>query len=179
MSLSYALLALLLDRPRSGYELNKAFEGSIGCFWKASHQQIYRELGKLEELGWVRAELVPQDGKPDKKIYSANELGQAELTTWTAQPADITPIKEEILIKLFVGTLVEPEVLKSHVQQHRQRFEGLLATYQTIAAKGFPDPRDLAVEDHLRYLTLRCGIRYATSWIGWCDEVLEYLTQLV
>jgi DNA-binding PadR family transcriptional regulator len=178
MSLSYALLALLLDRPSSGYELNKAFEGSIGCFWKASHQQIYRELGKLEELGWVNAELVPQVGKPDKKIYSVNALGRSQLIAWTARPADITPIKEEILIKLFVGTLVEPHVLQSHIQQQRQNYAALLATYQTIAAKWFPAPQNLPVEDHLRYLTLRCGMRYARSWIDWCDEVLAYLATL-
>ncbi|MBF2026323.1 MAG: PadR family transcriptional regulator [Oscillatoriales cyanobacterium C42_A2020_001] len=178
MSLSYALLALLTDCPSSGYELNRAFEKSIGCFWKASHQQIYRELGKLEELDWVNAELVPQQGKPDKKIYSITDLGRQELTVWITQPCTISPVKEEILVKLFVGNLVEPEVLRTHLKNHRQRYEERLALYRMIEAKGFSDVQRLSVEDHFRYLTLRCGIRDATSWIAWCDEVLEYLGTL-
>ncbi|MDX2229229.1 MAG: PadR family transcriptional regulator [Leptolyngbyaceae cyanobacterium bins.349] len=178
MSLSYALLALLIDCPSSGYDLNKAFENSIGCFWKASHQQIYRELGKLEDLGWVNVQRVPQDGKPDKKVYSVNAVGQQQLAAWVAQSCDITPIKEEILVKLFVGTLVEPQVLQAHVEQHRQQHEGLLAMYKLIETKEFPEPQTLDVADHLRYLTLRCGVRYATSWMAWCDEVLAYLATL-
>lgn len=178
MSLSYALLALLLDCPSSGYDLNKAFELSVGCFWRASHQQIYRELSKLEDLGWVEPELVAQDSKPDKKVYRLTELGRKELTAWTLQPCDITPVKEEILVKLFVGELVEPQVLQSHVDHHRQRYQERLALYQLIEAKEFSNPDVLSVGDRLRYLTLRCGIRYATSWMEWCDEVSDYLQTL-
>ncbi|EKQ70148.1 putative transcriptional regulator [Leptolyngbyaceae cyanobacterium JSC-12] len=175
MSLSYALLALLIDCPQSGYELNKAFDTSVGCFWKASHQQIYRELGKLEASGWLEAELISQQGKPDKKIYRVTESGKQALTAWIAQPCNITPVKEEILVKLFAGNLVEPEVLRNHVEAHRQGYAERLALYRMIEAKGFPDPQKLSVEDYFRYLTLRCGIQDATSWLAWCEEVLEYL----
>lgn len=179
MSLSYALLALLNDCPSSGYELNKAFETSVGCFWKASHQQIYRELGKLESWHWVSVELVPQSGKPDKKVYQMTALGRQELAAWVAQPADVPPIKEEILVKLFVGNLVEPAVLQRQITHHRQHYEALLATYRQIEAKGFPDRAQRDRADQLRYLTLRCGIRYATSWLEWCDEVLAELDTLI
>ncbi|MCS6814837.1 MAG: PadR family transcriptional regulator, partial [Cyanobacteria bacterium] len=60
MALSHALLSLLLHQPSSGYDLAKQFdcsvEGSVGFFWGASHQQIYRELTRLEEQGWLRSE---------------------------------------------------------------------------------------------------------------------------
>lgn len=178
MSLSYALLALLSDRPSSGYDLNRAFEKSVGCFWRASHQQIYRELGKLEESGWVDAELISQQGKPDKKIYSITQVGRQHLTTWITRPCDISPVKEEILIKLFVGGLVQPDDLQKQILNHRQQYEERLALYRMIETKGFLNVHQLSVEDHFRYLTLRCGIRDATSWIDWCNEVLEYLETL-
>ncbi len=66
MALAHAILAALLDCPCSGYDLRKRFEGSVGFFWQASFQQIYRELGKLEELGWVESEAIVQQGRPDK-----------------------------------------------------------------------------------------------------------------
>ena len=176
MSLPYALLALLLDCPSSGYDLNKRFETSVGCFWKASHQQIYRELSKLEQAGWVEAEHQAQSGKPDKKIYHLTAIGREELARWTAQPCDITPIKEEILVKLFSGGLVDPTVIRQHLEAHRRQYQGLLALYRTLETTAFPgDVTALTVPDHLRYLTLRCGIHYATGWIAWCDESLAYL----
>ena len=39
----------------SGYELAKTFDSSIGFFWKADHQQIYRELSKLRIAAISRA----------------------------------------------------------------------------------------------------------------------------
>jgi hypothetical protein len=41
-----------------GYDIRKRFEGSVGFFWQANFQQIYRELGKLEEQGLVRSEAI-------------------------------------------------------------------------------------------------------------------------
>lgn len=175
MSLSYALLSLLVDCPSSGYDLNKAFENSVGCFWKSSHQQIYRELSKLEGLGWVSVELIPQSGKPDKKQYRVTVKGQQALADWITQPADINPIKEEILIKLFVGHLVEPAVLKRQIEDHQQRHQDLLATYKLIEATSFPETSSRSQVEQCRYLTLRCGIQYAISRIDWCNEVLAYL----
>ncbi|MER7163689.1 PadR family transcriptional regulator, partial [Streptomyces lydicus] len=47
MSLPHAILTALLEKPSSGLELTRRFDRSIGYFWSATHQQIYRELGKL------------------------------------------------------------------------------------------------------------------------------------
>ena len=54
MSLSHALLAALSQQSATGYELAQHFDGSLGHFWKASHQQIYRDLAKLEAQGLVQ-----------------------------------------------------------------------------------------------------------------------------
>ena len=44
MSLAHAVLTSLIEKPSSGYELARRFDKSIGYFWHATHQQIYREL---------------------------------------------------------------------------------------------------------------------------------------
>ena len=49
MALSHAIMTALLEDDLSGYELAKRFDTSLGFFWRASHQQIYQELRKLEE----------------------------------------------------------------------------------------------------------------------------------
>ena len=60
MSLKHAMLVSLAERPASGYDLVRRFDRSVGYFWRASHQQIYRELPKLEAAEWVSAEAVAQ-----------------------------------------------------------------------------------------------------------------------
>ena len=62
MALEHAILVALLEQPGSGYELARRFERSIGRFWTATHQQIYRVLGRMEGDGWVRSEQVTQQG---------------------------------------------------------------------------------------------------------------------
>ena len=55
MSLRHALLGLLADKAASGYELTKQFELSLANVWSASHSQIYPELQRMAERGWVVA----------------------------------------------------------------------------------------------------------------------------
>ncbi|HJR40413.1 MAG TPA: PadR family transcriptional regulator, partial [Nocardioidaceae bacterium] len=58
MALEHALLVSLSERPGSGLELSRRFERSIGFFWNATHQQIYRVLRRMEDDGWVSSSTV-------------------------------------------------------------------------------------------------------------------------
>jgi DNA-binding PadR family transcriptional regulator len=177
MALAHAILALLVTGPQSGYDLTKNFEESVGCFWKATHQQIYRELAKLEAQGWVKPQTVFQEGRPDKKVYDITESGQKHLASWVAEPCDAMPIKEELLVKVFVGSLVPTPILRQQFLQHRQIHVDQLAHYHQIEAVEFPNVKALTLEAKLQYLVLRRGIRYETDWVSWCDEALALLQE--
>jgi DNA-binding PadR family transcriptional regulator len=66
VALEHALLVALREQPAAGLELARRFEKSIGFFWHATHQQIYRVLARMERDGWVTVETVGQAGRPDK-----------------------------------------------------------------------------------------------------------------
>src|SRR5258707_7166523 len=66
MSLPHALLTALVEHPCSGSELAERFDRSIGYFWNATHQQIYRELARLEEAQWIEA-LPAESGRGRKR----------------------------------------------------------------------------------------------------------------
>ena len=72
MSLPYVILTILKDNDSTGYDVTKKLSGTIGLFWSASHQQVYRELNKMLKMSWVNSSFFPQQGKPDKKIYSCH-----------------------------------------------------------------------------------------------------------
>ena len=63
MALEHALLVALCEQPASGLDLTKRFGRSIGFFWSATHQQIYRVLGRMDGDGWVSVEAVAQEGQ--------------------------------------------------------------------------------------------------------------------
>ena len=86
MALPHAILVSLCEQAGSGYDLARRFDRSIGCFWAATHQQIYRTLRSMEDDGWVRVTPVVQQGRPDKKVYTVSDIGRAELARWIAAP---------------------------------------------------------------------------------------------
>jgi DNA-binding PadR family transcriptional regulator len=179
MALSHAILAVLANRACSGYDLAKQFDGSVGFFWHATHQQIYRELTKLEENAWVELEVMRQDGKPDRKCYSINPAGQAHLRAWILQPMlKLEPTKEELLVKLFVGHLVPPAELVTLLQQQRSLHQENLATYHTIEQEFFTQPETLSMALRCQYLTLRAGIHNETGWLDWFDEAIGQLDSI-
>lgn len=176
MALAHTILALLVDCPASGYDLMKSFDSSVGFFWKATHQQVYRELAKMEEQGWVEPQLVPQEGRPDKKIYSITAAGREILIAWMHQPCEVASIKDDILVKMFVGGLVSPAVLQQEVTRHRQIHQDKLEVYRQIEASAF-STQPLPPVAQFQYMTLRRGIHYETGCIAWCDEAIAFLEQ--
>jgi DNA-binding PadR family transcriptional regulator len=176
MSLIHAILVSLVDCPQSGYDLAKKFDGSVGFFWKATHQQIYRELTKLEELEWLKAESVIQDGRPDKKLFSLTKLGIEKLKIWIAQSCEPSPHKEELLVKIYAGHLVSPQLLEVEIKRHQQLHREKLAIYEQIEL--CMKSGSLAQIEKIKYpyLTLRMGIKFEIAWIEWCEEAISSLS---
>jgi DNA-binding PadR family transcriptional regulator len=70
-----ALLSLLKDGPKHGYELMKELESRSGGMYKASAGTVYPNLQMLEDEGLIRAE-VKDDGK---RVFHITDAGRAEL----------------------------------------------------------------------------------------------------
>lgn len=175
MSLSHAILTCLIEAPHSGYDLSKVFSESVSYFWNASQQQIYRELGKLETQGYIISEVIPREGRLDKKIYSITEEGKEYLIEWMKKPSEPDVIREDLLVKIFAGSLVPIKVLIEDVERHRRIHQDKLAKYREIEQEKCANKTELTKAEKLRYLVLRAGIRYESEWINWCDEALEML----
>jgi DNA-binding PadR family transcriptional regulator len=177
MALAQAILASLIDRPCSGYDLAKQFDGSVGFFWKASHQQIYRELSKLEDLLWITSETILQAARPDKKLYSVTELGKQQLVEWMAQASEPTPIKDDLLVKIFAGYL-SPQIILAEVERHREAHRERLSEYRDLQQQYFQNPQKLPLQAKFKYLTLLRGISYETDWVAWCEEAIQLFSRV-
>ncbi|MFF8770963.1 PadR family transcriptional regulator [Kitasatospora sp. NPDC015120] len=188
MALEHAILVSLLERPGSGYELARRFDRSIGRFWTATHQQIYRVLRRMEADGWVRAEEVAQDGRPDKKVYSAAPPGRAALAAWLREPVEPETVRHELAVRIRAAAFDDPAALIPEVERHREGHAALLARYLHGERRDFPgaggpaaapDALDaLDAQQRLQHVVLRGGIEYERMTIAWLDDVLATLREL-
>ncbi|MDH2383452.1 PadR family transcriptional regulator [Bradyrhizobium sp. CER78] len=177
MALGDAILACLTERPMTGYELAKTFDASIGFFWKADHQQIYRELSRLRDKGHVQGREVVQSGKPNKLVYTLTAEGRAALKHWAARPSVPPSIKDDLLVRLYALDCVDIEPLRNdlmaRLEHHRDRFE----RYERLLNKRFPDgtapPADVG-----KMLSLRLGMRHERIVVEWCEEALDALSAM-
>ncbi len=172
MSLSHAILATLSNGCCSGYDISKQFAGSVGFFWYATQQQIYRELAKLEDQGCLSAEVIRQENRPDKRMLSITVVGTAYLQEWISQPGKVSPMKDDLLVKLFAGQLVDRQIILNELKHHRTQHQATLNTYREIESQVFADPAQYNGVGELRYLTLLNGIGLENAWLVWCEQAI-------
>ncbi|SRR6266700_2793785 len=175
MALSHAILATLLSGPVSGYKLAKRFNRTIGYFWQATHQQIYRELATLEEHGYVQP--VFSSSSSAEKRYTLTREGQDFLAQWVAQPAEPGALREDLLVKVRAGALVSPDVLVAELRRRRAFHAEKLAIYQALQERDFPKPQQLTYEQRLHYLPLLRGLMFEMDNVAWCDTALDFLQE--
>ncbi|CAM3044130.1 DNA-binding transcriptional regulator, PadR family [Pseudomonas gessardii] len=174
MSIQHALLTSLLEKPSTGYELANRFDRSIGYFWQATHQQIYRELGRMVSAGWLVAQDGPEDDKRRKKIYQVLPAGRAELMRWAGEPQEAGDQSQALLIKLRAEAVIGPLGLGAEVQRLIKQHQALLETYRQIEQRDFSSA-SLSTTQRLQYIVLRRGIMLEESWLAWADEVLPLI----
>ncbi|MCH0573257.1 PadR family transcriptional regulator [Streptomyces sp. MUM 136J] len=172
MSLPHAILTALLERPSSGLELTRRFDKSIGYFWSATHQQIYRELGKLEAEGHIRALPSQQPARGQRKSYEVLPAGRAELERWTAAAQDPKPLRDALLLRLRAAAVVGTAGLEGDLRRHLRLHQRQLEEYREIERRDFPPGKD-APQDRLHHLILRAGIDLETFWTQWLTHALE------
>lgn len=176
MSLKHAILSLLLESDKTGYDLNKSFQGSIAYYWSASHQQIYKTLADMLKDNWVQVRVSEQDSKPDKKIYGISKEGKHELTQWALQPIKPSGTKNPLLIKLLLTPLVGTEVILQLLKQRLIEVESLQHTYSDIEQTHFASAESLPLSASVKHLTLRCGIEHAQAEKQWLIDAIKRLS---
>jgi DNA-binding PadR family transcriptional regulator len=183
VALPHAILAALSEQSGSGYELARRFDRSIGYFWTATHQQIYRTLRTMEDDGWVDVTPVVQHGRPDKKVYTVSDAGRAELSRWIGEPlsgrgSSVTDNRtRDLAVKIRAAAHGDITALRDQVTALRAERAELLDTYRGFEKRQFPDPSVLSGSTLHQYLVLRGGIRAEEGAIEWLDEVAASLKE--
>jgi DNA-binding PadR family transcriptional regulator len=167
MSVRHALLGLLAQRPRHGYELHAAFEAVVGGEqnWDVKPAQIYTTLARLEEGGLVVKEAIEQEAGPEKRIYAITEVGRAELDIWFDRGVQREHQRDEFFIKLMLS-LTTAEIDPYKVI-HRQRAKLYQELHALTSQRHRANPRtELA---HI--LLLEKGVMHLEADLRWLDMI--------
>lgn len=173
MSLPHALLTSLSERAGSGSELARRFDKSIGFFWAATHQQIYRELARLEEAGWIES-LPAESGRGRKRVYQVLPAGTAELRRWIAESEEPRPQRDALMVRIRAEAAVGPAGLADEMRRHLALHEQKLALYRSFEERDFASASD-SRERQLQYVLLKGGIAQEELAINMAREALRVL----
>jgi PadR family transcriptional regulator AphA len=180
MSLQYAILGLLSYRQMTGYDLKKMFDDSINNFWAASLSQIYRELGTLENKGYLTSEIVKQNDRPDKRIYGITDGGRYAFREWIRNfPEKLSKEKrDEFTLRIFFGSNLTKEELifqfRRFKEEKLRQLEEINYFYQ-ISDQYVRDMELFNGEEIYWKFILRRAFLTVEMSIGWADECIMEL----
>src|SRR5258705_9635951 len=84
----------------SGYDIKRAVDRTIRHFWAASYGQIYPELKRLEEAGWIAGKDADRGGR-SRRVYRITAAGRRELEGWLHGYETRIEMRDESLLRLF------------------------------------------------------------------------------
>jgi DNA-binding PadR family transcriptional regulator len=161
MSVRHALLALLEEGPRYGYQLRADFETRTGSTWPLNVGQVYTTLARLERDGLVEAEGDDGEGHV---VYRITGGGRAEVADWFTRPVARTqPPRDELAIKLALAVTVPGVDVAAVIQRQRSATITALQDYTRLKRE--------AGEDDLAWsLVLDSLVFAAEAEIRWLDH---------
>ncbi len=165
--LKYALLALLAEEPRHGYELKAAFERMLGGTWQVNIGQIYSTLARLERDGLVECHEVHQELLPNRKVCASTEAGRSALAEWLAQPAAPSArLRVDFYLKLLLTRHSGAADLAAIIWQQRQTLLRALADLTPLLTDGDEERRLLAEG-------LQLHLEADLKWLDRCEETFH------
>jgi DNA-binding PadR family transcriptional regulator len=179
MALRNALMAALLEGEASGYDLAKVFDASVANFWMATPQQLYRELDRMAAASLVRARVVHQERRPDKRLFSLTEAGLAALHAFTAGPPRPGTIRDELMVQVQAVDAGDGPAVRTALEERATAAEAKIARYEKLRARlldgRFEDDYLVEADRIGPYLTLMRGLSFERENLRWCRQALRTL----
>jgi DNA-binding PadR family transcriptional regulator len=161
-AVTWAVLGLLGVKPMSGYDIKRAIDRTIRHFWAASYGQIYPELKRLEEAGWISGKDASQ-GERARRIYKLTAQGGRELEAWLHGYETRIEMRDESLLRLFFADALPRDDALGLLSARRQGYRMMLAYLRSLDDGEGPDPPFVD-------LVYRWGLDHCEWGIEWCDR---------
>lgn len=112
-----ALLGFLRQGPLHGYQLHQMVKdpAGLGKIWFIKQSHLYALLTRLEEDGFVSAEIVfADDARPPRRMVKLTEKGEAVYREWITTPVNaLRMMRQEFMAKYYFAEQEGPNTVKS------------------------------------------------------------------
>jgi DNA-binding PadR family transcriptional regulator len=167
----HALLGLLLDGPRHGYDLARHFAPgtALGDVMHLGASHLYALLARLERDGLVTAEIQAAGARPNRRVYSLTEAGRAAAQRWIDEP--VARPRDALLdfpLKFYLALRLDPARAAALLENQRALFS---AYVQRLEEEG----RQPGAGDDAAFIALvRQGriarTRAILEWLSLCEK---------
>ena len=124
-------LAVLSRGDASGYEIKKKLEEApFSHFQDTGFGSIYPALGALSKDGLVTGRAMPQEKRPDKKVYSITPAGRTTLIEALQHPPGPDKFRSDFLFILFLADHASPEHLRRIIDDRISTYEERIAAME-------------------------------------------------
>ena len=174
MSVRQALLGLLAQGPRHGYELHAALQALVGGRdnWDVKPAQVYTTLARLMESGLIIEDGVEKEGGPEKRILAITPAGRAELSAWFQTGVTGEHQRDEFFIKLMLS-LAEGDASARRVIQV-QRAALYQELHRVTEQRRKADPQ----KDLAHILLLDKAVMHLEADVRWLDMIEARLEEI-
>ena len=119
--LDMALLGLVLEEPRSGYDLRKVFASTPMGPYSDSPGAIYPALRRLERLRLVTGKVDRSRSLRPRRLFRTTAAGRDVLAEWVSRPVtreDVARREEELMLRFaFMDVLVDQQSIQRFLEQ--------------------------------------------------------------
>lgn len=162
MSVKHALLALLYEKPRHGYELKTGFDELVLEMWPLNAGQVYTTLDRLERDKLVES---PGHDQKDRKLYTITKQGKEELWSWLNKPVSRSVLKDEFYFKYLCADHVAFEDRQQMINQQKQ-----MLIKEVLHLTQFKQQKNLSDNQTMQML-IEGALLHLEADIKWLDMI--------
>jgi PadR family transcriptional regulator AphA len=166
LTMEYALLGFLRQRPMHAYEMHQTLTQAeaLGLVWHVKQSQLYALITRLEDEEFVTSTTEPQYTRPARKVLHLTPAGEAAFAEWVRTPVERgRDFRLEFLATLFFASQEGYATLEMLIAEQRHASIELLGSLSSrVEAMAADRPFDR--------LVLRFRIGQLAATLSWLDE---------
>ena len=169
LTVEYALLGFLRERPMHGYEIHQRLAGppGLGLVWQVKQSHLYALLDKLEADGYIAGRQQAQDTRPPRRIFRLTGPGRKAFQDWLSRPVSHgREIRLEFMAKLFFARREGPEAVSGLIGRQWQECAEWRAKLSAEAGAS-------AGRGSYEWLVYQFRIGQVESMMNWLDLCAE------
>lgn len=167
----HALLGLLLEGPRHGYDLARCFHPgtALGSVVHLSASHLYALLARLERDGLIAGAMQEAGARPARRVFHLTAAGREAAWRWLDEPvARPRDMLLDFPIKLYLIRRHAPERAAALIERQRRLFADYLTYLERAAPRG-TDDAFIALMQEGRIARTRAAL----TWLDQCAAFAE------